>query len=77
MQGSTFRDGLAARGCRFELHERGHGRGQAIVTVEREGRATELPMVGSHQRLDPAVVRDVGERLGLDWNELPGPKGLA
>lgn len=75
MQSATFRDWLTERGCRFQQHERGHGRGHAVVTVEREGRIAELPLVGSHERLDAVLVRDVCERLGLDWNELPGSKG--
>lgn len=68
MQASTFRDWLA---------ERGHSLGHAVVTVEREGRTAELPLVGSHERLDPGVIREVCERLGLDWNALPGPRGRA
>jgi hypothetical protein len=72
-----FRAWLAARGCRFHQHERGHGRDHAVVTVEREGLSAELPLVGSHEPLDADLVREVCERLGLDWNELPGPQGRA
>ena len=78
MQSATFRDWLAGHGCR--LRQQGHGRGQGshgVVVIEREGRTAELPLVGSHERLDPALVRDICERLGLDWNELPGPKDRA
>jgi hypothetical protein len=77
MQSTTFREWLAERGCHFHQHERGHGHGHVVVSVEREGRTAELPLVGSHERLDPALVRDVCDRLGLDWNELPGPMGRA
>jgi hypothetical protein len=77
MQSSTFRDWLAEHGCRFHKHERGHGLGHATVAVERQGRTAELPLVGSHERLDPDLVRDVCDRLDLDWNELPGPQGRA
>ena len=75
MQSTTFRDWLAERGCRMHTLERGHGVGHPTVAVEREGRRAELPPAGPHERLDPDLVRDICERLGLDWNELPGPKG--
>ncbi|MBW8269280.1 hypothetical protein [Caldovatus aquaticus] len=72
MQSATFRKWLAERGCYFRRHERGHGQGHPTVTVVRDGRTAELPLVGSHDRLDPELVREVCERLGLDWSELPG-----
>ena len=74
MESATFRNWLAERGCRFD-HHRGHrGQGQASVTIHREGRTAQLPQVGSRQHLDPNVIRQVCEELGLDWSELPGPK---
>jgi hypothetical protein len=74
MQSATFRRWLAERGCQFRQHERGHGHGHPVVTVVRQGRTAELPLVGSHEDLDPDQVREVCDRLGLDWSELPGPK---
>jgi hypothetical protein len=46
-----------------------------MVIVHHEGRKAEVPLGGSRQTLDPRVVRRVCEELGLDWSELPGPKG--
>jgi hypothetical protein len=75
MESATFRKWLAERGCRFDRHEHEQrGEGQTIVTVHREGRTAQLPLIGSRQRLDPRVVRRVCEDLGLNWSELPGPK---
>ena len=78
MESSTLREWLAARGCTFDQHERGHGaEGLASVTVHREGRKAVLPLVGSRQRLDPSEARKIVESLGLDPAELPGEKGRA
>lgn len=77
MQSATVGAWLAARGCRFHRHERGHGRGHAVVTAEREGLSAGLPLVGSHESLDADVAREVCERLGLDGTELPGNQGRA
>ncbi len=76
MQSATFREWLAARGCRFQKYQH-EPKGHAVVTVEREGRTAELPSIGSHESLDADLLRDICERLGLDWNELPGPMGRA
>ena len=46
-----------------------------MLVVYREGRKTEVPLGGTRQILDPGVVQRVCEELGLDWSELPGPKG--
>lgn len=74
MQSATFRTWLAERGCSFEQHERAKGGlGHASVTVRRGQRSAVLPLVGSHQRLDAAVVSQVVRDLGLDPAELPGP----
>jgi hypothetical protein len=47
--------------------------GQVMVTVHREGRKTEVPLGGSHQIIDPRVVRRACEELGLVPAKLPGP----
>ena len=76
MESATFRKWLAERGCRFDQHEHEkRDEGQVIVTVHREGRKAEVPLGGSHQILDARVVRQTCEELGLDWSQLPGPKG--
>ena len=76
MESATFRKWLTERGCRFDRHEHEkRGEGQVIVTVHREGRKTEVPLGGSHQILDTRVVRQACDQLGLDWSQLPGPKG--
>jgi mRNA interferase HicA len=77
MQSATFRKWLADRGCRFDHGHEKRGDGPVMVIVHHEGRKAEVPLGGSHQTLDPRVVRRVCEELGLDWSELPGPKGRA
>jgi hypothetical protein len=42
--------------------------------VHREDRKSRVPLGGSHQALDPRVVRRACEELGLDASQLPGPK---
>ena len=75
MESATLREWLAARGCTFEQHARGHGaHGLASVTVHREGRKAVIPSVGSRQRLGPDEARKIVESLGLDPSELPGEK---
>jgi len=76
MESETFRKWLAEHGCRFDHHEHEkRGEGQVIVTVHRQGRKAEVPLGGSHQSLDPRVVRRACDELGLDWSNLPGPAG--
>ena len=76
MESATFRKWLTERGCRFDRREHDtRGECQVIVTVHREGRKAEIPLGGSRQILDPRVVRLACEELGLDWSQLPGPKG--
>jgi hypothetical protein len=75
MRTDTFRDWLADRGCTFDQHARGSG--HAVVTVRREHRSAELPLIGSKKRLDDRVVRQICEQLELDWSQLPGPRGQA
>lgn len=77
MDSETFRSWLDERGCRFDHHEEQRGKGQAAVTVHREGRTAQLPMVGSHKSIDPEAARAVCDALALDWSELPGPKSRA
>lgn len=76
MESATFRKWLSEQGCRFDQqeHQQRH-EGQVMVTVHHEGRKTEVPLGGSRQILDPRVVRRACEDLGLDWSQLPGPKG--
>jgi mRNA interferase HicA len=74
MEPETFRRWLAERGCTFEAGKdtvRTHG--HAYVTVRRGERRAVLPEVGTKKRLDPRIVRQIVDDLGLDWNELPGP----
>ena len=74
MEGATFRKWLAEQGCRFDQGAHQHrDAGHVMVTVHREGRKTEVPLGGSHQILDPRVVRRACEELGLDPAKLPGP----
>jgi hypothetical protein len=77
MESETFKKWLAERGCTFEQHQR-TGRktvGNAAVTVRLGNRHASLPLVGSRKRLDPRIVKQVVDNLGLEWSELPGPKG--
>ena len=75
MESATFRKWLADRGCRFDHGREERAHGPAMMVVHREGHEAEVPLGGSNQTLDPRVVREVCEELGLDWSELPGPKG--
>jgi mRNA interferase HicA len=75
MESATFRKWLADRGCAFDQHTTTHGtRGNASVTVHREGRKAVIPLVGSRKRLDPRQVMEIVESLGLDPFDLPGEK---
>ena len=75
MENATFRKWLVEHGCRIDAgeHPLGH-EGHVMVTVHREARKTRVPLGGSHQSLDPRVVRHACEELGLDPSQLPGPK---
>jgi hypothetical protein len=78
MESATFRKWLADRGCAFDLHPTEHGSyGVASVTAHREGHKAVIPLVGSHQRLDPQQVKEIVESLGLDPSDLPGEKSRA
>lgn len=74
MTPETFRHWLAERGCSFDEHQREHGKGVAPVTVRRGGRKAVMPEAASRKDLDPGVVDEIVEALGLDPNELPGPQ---
>lgn len=75
MESATFRKWLADRGCRFEAgKDTVDTHGHASVMVHRGDHKAVLPEVGTHKALDPRVVRQIIDDLGLDWNELPGPK---
>jgi len=48
--------------------------GQAKTRSEHmDIRKAVLPEVGTKKRLDPRIVRQIVDDLGLDSNELPGP----
>jgi hypothetical protein len=75
MQSATFRKWLVEQGCRLDKHEQQQRHQEhVLVTVHREGRTAQVPLGGSHQALDPRIVRQACEELGLDWSQLPGPK---
>lgn len=74
MESETLRHWLSERGCTFEAgKDTGETHGHAHVTVRLGDRRAILPEVGTKQRLDPRIVRQIVNELGLDWNELPGP----
>jgi hypothetical protein len=74
VESATFRKWLADRGCRFEAGKDSvETDGHVYVTVHRENRRAVLPEVGTKKALDPRVVRQIVDDLGLDWNQLPGP----
>ncbi len=75
MESATFRKWLSEHGCRFDQHEHEQRhKGHVMVTVHREGHKAEVPLGGSHEILDPRIVRRACEELGLDWSQLPGPQ---
>jgi hypothetical protein len=74
MQSATFRRWLSEHGCTFEAgRDTVKTGGHVYVTVRLRDRRAVLPEVGSHKQLDPRIVRQIVDELGLDWNELPGP----
>jgi hypothetical protein len=73
MESRTFRTWLAQHGCTFDGGEQKRGQGHAVVTVHREGRTAELPMVGSHKPVDAEIARRICVDLNLNPKELPGP----
>ena len=75
MENATFRKWLTEHGCRFDTQRKERGEGHGTVIIHRAGRTAELPLVGASQKLDPRSVRQVCDALGLDWSNLPGPKG--
>jgi hypothetical protein len=75
MENATFRKWLTEQGCHFDTQGEKRGEGHGTVTIHRVGRTAELPLVGASHNLDPRSVRQVCEALGLDWSNLPGPKG--
>jgi hypothetical protein len=74
MEYATFQKWLATHRCRFDTQRKERGEGLGTVTIHREGRTAELPLIGARHNLDPRSVRQVCEALGLDWSDLPGPK---
>jgi len=77
MEYATFREWLTKRGCRFDTQHEERGKSHGTVTIHREGRTAELPLVGARHELDANSVRQVCETLGLNWSDLPGAKGRA
>jgi hypothetical protein len=77
MESVTFQNWLAEQGCTFDTRREKRGEGHGTLTIHREGRTAELSLVGSRHELDPRSVRQVCEALGLDWSDLPGPRGRA
>ncbi|MBU3889772.1 hypothetical protein [Methylosinus sp. KRF6] len=78
MESATFRRWLAERGCTFDAGKdtvKAHG--HAYVTVRLGDRRATLPDVGTRRALDPRVVRQVVDELGLNFGELPGPASRA
>ncbi|HKH80965.1 MAG TPA: hypothetical protein VKA03_05035 [Methylovirgula sp.] len=70
----NLRKWLAEHGCRFEAgKDTVEAHGHAYVTVHRGDRKAVLPDIGTKKALDPRLVRQIADDLGLDWNELPGP----
>ena len=75
MEYATFREWLTEHGCRFDTQHEERGQGHGTMTIHRERRTAELPLVGSGHELDPHSVRQVCDALGIRWSDLPGPKG--
>jgi hypothetical protein len=73
MENATFRKWLAEHGCRFDTQSEERGDGHGTLTIHRQGRTAQLPLVGPSHQLDPQAVRQACEALGLDWSKLPGP----
>jgi hypothetical protein len=77
MEYATFREWLDKHGCRSDTQPDKRGEGHGTVTIHRDGRTAELPLVGSRHELDQQSVHKVCEALGLEWSDLPGPKSRA
>jgi hypothetical protein len=78
MESATFRRWLAERGCTFDAGKdtvKAHG--HAYVTVRLGDRRATLPDIGTNKALDPRVVRQIVDELGLNFAELPGPTSRA
>jgi hypothetical protein len=75
MEYATFRKWLTDQGCRFDTQQEKRGEGHGTVTIHREGRTAELPLVGSLHELDPNAIHQVCEALGLKRSDLPRAKG--
>ena len=77
MESATLRKWLAKRGCRFydTAPHNGKRRGIAKVTVHRGSREAVLPLIGSRKRLQPRIVKEIVEALGLKVSDLPESRG--
>ena len=52
MENATFRKWLADQGCHFDTQREKRGEGHGTVTIHREGRTAELPLVPLHSDYD-------------------------
>jgi hypothetical protein len=68
-----FENGLLTRGVASISTSMSGGMKVRHCDVHREGKKSEVPLGGSRQILDPRIVRQACEELGLDWTHLPGP----
>ena len=77
MEYATFQKWLAKRGCRFDTQRKERGEGLGTVTIHREGRTAELPLIGARHNLDPRSVRQVCEALREPPRVYRRPFGLS
>ena len=56
MENATFRKWLIEQGCRFDTQNEERGEGHGTVTIHREGRTAELPLVSRHSDYDSLDV---------------------
>ena len=54
MENATFRKWLTEQGCHFDTQHEGRGEGHGTLTIRREGRTAEMPLVGLAPRARPA-----------------------
>ena len=58
-----------------DQRSRHRGEGHGHLTIHREGRVAELPLIGSHRHLDADLVRGLCEKLGLTPPDLLKGRG--
>jgi hypothetical protein len=74
MRVDTFKNWLQKKGCRFNAHNHDRPGGHASLVVKLGNRHSTLPLVGTHQDLDPSDVSRILLDLNLSAQELPGPQ---